>query len=196
MKTIRIITTLCALGACIAIAGDDKASAEAPTKKLQVNATTAPAEKVGASLTIKERNRLLNRLVELRRGSQALGIAPTSEQKQIEERLRGYFAARRNAREAMDGQAPIIGHLATTKEHITIRNGSDGPRYEIRSKDGKTVLAKDLTDAQLQAFSPKLHRFVNTAYAGKSSRKGVVIDARVYPSAYESTSMEILIPAN
>ena len=187
MKRFRLASTFCALGFCLATASDDASPTDSPTTNQPRRANVTPVNAIDVSLTIKERNRLLTRLVELRHGSEAMAGKPTSEQKRIEQRLHAYFAARRKARDAMEGPAPTIGHLATAKEQITIRAGSDGPRYEVRSKDGKTVLAKDLTDAQLQAFSPKLHKFVNTAYAGKSSRKGVVIDARLYPTSNKST---------
>ena len=77
----------------------------------------------------------------------------------------------------------IIGHIATRKIRVTIRNGANGPVYELRSKDGKTILADQLTPDQLHAYDPKLHAIVDQAMAGKKSPDGSYIDARRYAPA-------------
>lgn len=73
---------------------------------------------------------------------------------------------------------PAITHLELRNHHVTIKQGADGPVYEVRSKDGK-VLAKDLSDQELHARHPGLHRLIETAIASNTAKDGRVLDARV-----------------
>ena len=54
-----------------------------------------------------------------------------------------------------ESNVPVIGHLKTRDKLITIRTGSDGPLYTVKSKDG-TVLAVNLPAEDLYAMFPEL----------------------------------------
>ncbi|MDB9822292.1 hypothetical protein OAC89_01150 [Deltaproteobacteria bacterium] len=60
---------------------------------------------------------------------------------------------------------PVIGHLKTRDKLITIRLGSDGPLYTVKSHDGK-VIAMDLPADELYAQFPELKDMVERGIAG------------------------------
>ncbi len=59
----------------------------------------------------------------------------------------------------------VIGHIQTRDKTITIRSGSDGPLYTVKSVDGK-VLAVDLSLDDLYAEFPDLKEIVENGLAG------------------------------
>ena len=59
---------------------------------------------------------------------------------------------------------PVIGHLKMRDKLITIRTGSVGPLYTVKSEDGK-VLAVDLDSAELSARFPELKDVVERGFA-------------------------------
>lgn len=59
---------------------------------------------------------------------------------------------------------PAIGHLKTRDKLITIRIGSDGPVYTIKTEDG-TILAVDLPEKELSAKFPELKDVVERGIA-------------------------------
>jgi len=67
-----------------------------------------------------------------------------------------------NAAQHSDG--PIVGHLKTRDKLITMRSGSDGPLYTVKSEDG-TVLAVDLAGEDLSAKFPELKNVVERGIA-------------------------------
>lgn len=185
-----------------------QAAAEPPKQSRAIPTSTNPVANPGKAavpgpktLDTKERNRLMNRMLELRsetETSEAAAAANRAEIKKIEKTLRAYFAERKRARElAASGKGPhkasVIGHIATRKALVTIRNGANGPVYEVRSRDGKTILAKELTLKQMQAFDPKLHAIVDRAMAGKKSPDGSFIDARRYPAPFVEDSANVFV---
>jgi len=58
----------------------------------------------------------------------------------------------------------IVGHLKTRDKLITIRTGTDGPLYTVKSEDG-TVLAVDLPAEELSAKFPELRGVVEQGIA-------------------------------
>jgi hypothetical protein len=72
---------------------------------------------------------------------------------------------------------PIIGYIEKRDRTITIKSGSNGTIYSVKSADGK-LLCDNVTLEQLRAQSPELHEFVKTAVAGNISN-GASADARV-----------------
>ena len=54
---------------------------------------------------------------------------------------------------------PVIGHLETRDKKITIRTGSDGPLYTVKSESGK-ILAVDLPAGELSDRFPELKDIV------------------------------------
>ena len=67
-----------------------------------------------------------------------------------------------------DESAPAIVHLAMRDHLVTISASPDGPRYSIRDRSGN-LLSADLTDRELLASYPQLHRRINSGYAGEDS---------------------------
>jgi hypothetical protein len=74
--------------------------------------------------------------------------------------------------------APVITRLEFQGKTVTIKTGPRGPVYEVKSKDGK-VLAQDLSEKELQARDPQLHKLIQTAIGSATLKDGRVIDARV-----------------
>ena len=73
---------------------------------------------------------------------------------------------------------PVIGHLEMKDKLITIRTGSAGPLYTVKSKDGK-VLAEDLDPAELSAKFPELKDVVEQGVAdGATMDHQPLIDLR------------------
>ncbi len=180
MKAVRTCFQKIALATAATLfltAGATQAAEKSATPLLSSNQDATLA----LTIDVKERNRLLNRLIFLNRNADRLTETQKREKQAVKETLRAYFAARRQARQEAAKKTPVIGHIRTSSAQITIKNGPDGPLYEVRTADGKKVLARDLSDKKLQAFDKKLHELVNNAIAGKSSRPGVVIDATAYP---------------
>lgn len=60
---------------------------------------------------------------------------------------------------------PVIVHLQTRNEIITVMAGPDGPVYTVRAREGR-MLGQRLSERELQAQLPKIYRFLKTAYAG------------------------------
>lgn len=62
----------------------------------------------------------------------------------------------------------VIGHLKTRDKILTIRSGTDGPLYTVKSKDGK-LLAVDLPTKDLYAEFPDLKKIVESGFAGQDA---------------------------
>ena len=62
-------------------------------------------------------------------------------------------------------EGAVIGYIQTRDKTITIRSGSDGPLYTVKSIDGK-VLAVDLPLDDLYAEFPDLKEIVENGLAG------------------------------
>lgn len=72
---------------------------------------------------------------------------------------------------------PIIGHVEKQDRTITIKAGTNGTIYTVKSADGKT-LYDNVTLEQLRAQAPDLHEFVKTAVAGNITN-GPTADSRI-----------------
>jgi cytochrome P450 len=186
-----IALTVISLASSLAQADPPMPPFQRPTTAKSVASTAKADPMPKQAVDTKDRNRLLSRLLEIREDAKASITAASetrAERLQIEQTLRAYFEERRAARELTASgkgaaKPSIIGHIATRKIRVTIRNGANGPVYELRSKDGKTILADQLTPDQLHAYDPKLHAIVDQAMAGKKSPDGSYIDARRYAPA-------------
>ncbi len=66
---------------------------------------------------------------------------------------------------------PVVGHLKTRDKVITIRTGAAGPLYTVTSENG-TVLATDLSPAELSARFPDLERVVKSGIADWAGTTG------------------------
>jgi hypothetical protein len=64
---------------------------------------------------------------------------------------------------------PVVGHLKTRDNFITIRTGPDGPLYTVKSKSGR-VLAVDLSATELSAKFPDLGKMVERGLASGKVR--------------------------
>ena len=71
---------------------------------------------------------------------------------------------------------PVVGHIEKRGRSITIKAGPKGPRYTVKTTEGK-VLFENLSAEQLQAKAPELHEFIKSAVAGNAAKGGGVIDA-------------------
>ncbi|MBM3879613.1 MAG: hypothetical protein FJ387_07815 [Verrucomicrobia bacterium] len=76
----------------------------------------------------------------------------------------------------------MLGHLETRDRRVTVLLGPAGPRYRVEDRTGR-VLHVELTEQELQARAPELHRLVKEGYAGGGRGRGVTLDARVQPFA-------------
>lgn len=63
---------------------------------------------------------------------------------------------------------PVIGHLEMKDKLITIRTGSAGPLYTVKSKDGN-ILAEDLDPAEMSAKFPELKDVVEQGVADSAT---------------------------
>lgn len=62
------------------------------------------------------------------------------------------------------GKFPVIVHIKTKNEVITVLSGQIEPLYNVTTKDGK-VLGQYLTAKELQENLPSIHRLLKTSYA-------------------------------
>ena len=191
-----IALTVVSLTASLALASPPEQDDKKPGSVKPLKSPGKAAAQPQSTITPQERNRLLNRLLEIREDakiSQAAASETRAERLKIERTLRAYFEQRRNARKMAAGgkgelKPSVIGHITTRKVRVTIRNGAKGAVYELRTPDGKTILAAELTPDQLQAYDPKLHKLVDQAMAGRKSPDGSFIDARRYVPALPTTA--------
>jgi len=63
----------------------------------------------------------------------------------------------------------VIGHLETRDRMITVRTGSDGPLYTVKSESGK-ILAVDLPAGELSDRFPELKDVVEHGIVDHASR--------------------------
>lgn len=63
-----------------------------------------------------------------------------------------------------DETLPVIVHLETRDAVITAMAGPDGPVYTVRTRDGR-MLARRLSEQELQVRLPRIHRLLKTSYA-------------------------------
>lgn len=61
-------------------------------------------------------------------------------------------------------KGPVIGHLKTRDQVITITAGPDGPLYTIKSKEG-AVIASHLSGEELASRFPDLHKKIEKSLA-------------------------------
>ena len=59
---------------------------------------------------------------------------------------------------------PVIVHLETRNEVVTIMSGRDGPLYTVTTKAG-WILARNLSAEELQAKLPNTYHLLKTSYA-------------------------------
>jgi hypothetical protein len=59
---------------------------------------------------------------------------------------------------------PIIVHIKTKDEVITVFSGQTEPLYNVTTKDGK-ILGQYLSEKQLQKNLPGIYRLLKTSYA-------------------------------
>jgi len=187
-----ITVTIVSLAGSLALGDPPKQSTKAPAAVKSIKSTVNAGTTAPKAIDTKERNRLMLRMLELQESAKA---SDKAEKERIKQTLQAYFAERTRARNlAASGKGAakpsIIGHIATRNVRVTIRNGSKGPVYELRSKDGRTILANELTPDQLHAYDPKLHAIVDRAMAAGKSSDGSYIDARAIPSRdFESPAL-------
>ena len=65
-------------------------------------------------------------------------------------------------------ESAVIGHLKTSDKMITIRSDTDGPRYTVKTIDGK-LLAGDLSREDLYAEFPDLVEVIERGLAGQDA---------------------------
>ena len=70
---------------------------------------------------------------------------------------------------------PVIVHLQTRDEILTALAGPDGPVYTARTRDGR-ILAEQLSEQELQAQLPHLHRLLKSSYAAGESHTVIWAD--------------------
>jgi hypothetical protein len=70
---------------------------------------------------------------------------------------------------------PVIGYIEKRGRTITVRAGTNGPVYSVKTAEGK-VLCDNLSKEQLSAQAPELREFLKTAVA---STPGTKTDARL-----------------
>jgi hypothetical protein len=63
---------------------------------------------------------------------------------------------------------PVIGHMERRDTIVTIHAAKDGPRYTVRAKDGSLIVER-LTEKELQAKLPDVHRDIKTGVAGNDA---------------------------
>ncbi|MHC4243975.1 MAG: hypothetical protein ACYS3N_16520 [Planctomycetota bacterium] len=63
---------------------------------------------------------------------------------------------------------PVIVHIKTKNEVITVLSGQTEPLYNVATKDGK-VLGQYLSAQQLQKKLPDIYRLLKTSYADNSN---------------------------
>ena len=94
---------------------------------------------------------------------------------------RGTVPDRRGALPARSATSlPAIGHLRTRDRIITILSSDGAPVYTIRTTGGE-VLFRELSEEDLEAKLPEVHRLIKSAFAGGDDPDGVVIDASLWP---------------
>ncbi|MCP4611040.1 MAG: hypothetical protein GY845_20215 [Planctomycetes bacterium] len=62
-----------------------------------------------------------------------------------------------------NGKLPVIVHIKTKNEVVTILAGQTEPLYNVTTKDGK-ILAQHLSEKQLQKNLPGIYRLLKTSY--------------------------------
>lgn len=63
-----------------------------------------------------------------------------------------------------NGKLPVIVHIKTKNEVVTVLSGQTGPLYNVTTKDGK-ILGQYLSAQQLQKNLPGIYRLLKTSYA-------------------------------
>lgn len=59
---------------------------------------------------------------------------------------------------------PVIVHLETRNEVVSIMSGHEGLIYTVTTKDGR-ILVQHLSAQELQAQLPNIYHFLKTSYA-------------------------------
>ncbi len=111
----------------------------------------------GSNVDIPEQIRLLS---ELSRFEQSVNEALSIVQKESQLAKRSTFAPTRKPKDKI----PVIVHIKTKNEIITILSGQTEPLYNVTTKDGK-VLGLYLSARQLQQKLPEIYRLLKTSYA-------------------------------
>jgi hypothetical protein len=81
--------------------------------------------------------------------------------------LIGSGCGNRSARvqtETPEDRHPVIVHLEMRNEVVTVMSGYEGPAYTVTAKDGR-ILGEHLSEQELRAELPDIHRFLKTSYA-------------------------------
>ncbi|NQT01160.1 MAG: hypothetical protein HQ580_03995 [Planctomycetes bacterium] len=63
------------------------------------------------------------------------------------------------------GKLPVIVHIKTKNEVVTVLSGQTEPLYNVTTKDGK-ILGQYLSAQQLQENLPGIYRLLKTSYTG------------------------------
>jgi len=114
---------------------------------------------------------------------EGVGAVETAEARALAETDRRRAAqARPKNRPDPTRNRTMLGHLETRDRRVTVLLGPAGPRYRVEDRTGR-VLHVELTEQELQARAPELHRLVKEGYAGGGRGRGVTLDARVQPFA-------------
>ena len=66
--------------------------------------------------------------------------------------------------------SPVIVHLASRDNTITISSGPNGVVYSVTDKQGH-VLHRDLSEKELQAKAPELYQFIKNAIGANGSAR-------------------------
>jgi hypothetical protein len=87
-----------------------------------------------------------------------------------------------------DDDALSIVHVADRDHIVAISSTPDGPRYAVRTISG-ALLSENLTDQELFAAYPQLHRRISSGYANDASGNFVWAgrDERLIESTVDST---------
>ena len=80
----------------------------------------------------------------------------------------------------------VIGQFEKRDRIVTVLSGSQGRKYTVKSRDGK-VLAEEISEKELLAAHPDLHRFVKSAMAGARDAEGFVDAAVRRPELLDGT---------
>lgn len=94
--------------------------------------------------------------------------------------IRGDVCFAKSEQKQVSSNQNIVVHLEQRDYKITISSGKTGPVYTVKDPSGE-VLAKMLTEKELQAKLPKVHKLVRNALAGGEKKHKLDASVRTEP---------------
>ena len=111
----------------------------------------------------------------------ALALCAFADNKPREKKKAGseLSSGQSNASAALPAiELSVIGFLKKRDQSITIKAGSHGAVYSIKSAESK-MLFENLTADELRAQAPEIHELIKNAVAAGSGKGSQFMDARV-----------------